>query len=105
MELTLEEHLAVPYRLVMESFEDADGEWRRRASYPELPGCTIVGDSAVEIIEALDGLRERLIEEMVRGGQPIPTPRPPLRSRPPALDSARLGFARYLIERGKISEG
>ena len=104
MELTLEEHLAVPYRLVMESFKDLDGEWRRRASYPELPGCTVIGDSAVQIVEELDDLRERLIWQMMREGVPIPTPRPPLRSRPPVIDKNRLGFARYLIERGKISE-
>ncbi len=104
MSLTLEEQLAVPYRLVMESFEDVDGEWRRRASYPELPGCEVVGDSAVQIIEELDVLRERLIYQMVRDGKPVPTPRPPLRSRPPVLDRARLGFVRYLVEQGKLSE-
>ncbi len=104
MQLSLEEYLAVPYRLTMESFEDSDGQWRRRASYPELPGCTIVGDSAVEIIDELDLLREQLIHEMVRDGRHIPTPRPPLRSRPPVLDKARLGFARYLLEQGRISE-
>lgn len=102
--LTLEEYLAVPYRLVMESFRDDDGEWRRRASYPELPGCEVVGDSPVDLIDELDLLRERLIHEMVRAGRAIPTPRPPLRSRPPVLDTARLGFIRYLIQQGKISE-
>ncbi len=103
--LTLEEHLAVPYRLVMESFCDADGEWRRRASYPELPGCEVVGDSPVDIIEELDDLRERLINRLVREGRPVPTPRPPLRSRPPVLDKDRLEFIRYLVREGKISEG
>ncbi len=103
--LTLEESLAVPYRLVMESFKDTDGEWRRRASYPELPGCEVVGDSPVDIIEKLDNLRERLIRRMVRDCQPIPTPRPPLRSRLPVLDADRLEFVRYLVQQGRISEG
>ena len=104
MELSLEEHLAVPYRLVMESFEDVDGEWRRRASYPELPGCTVVGDSAVDVIDELDLLREQLIQQMLESGTPVPIPRPPLRSRPPILDEARLGFVKYLLEKGAISE-
>lgn len=104
MELSLEEHLAIPYRLVMESFEDVDGEWRRRASYPELPGCTVVGDSAVDVIDELDTLRERLIQQMLKTGIPIPIPRPPLKSRPPILDETRLGFVKYLLETGFISE-
>ncbi|MBL75954.1 MAG: hypothetical protein CL763_03420 [Chloroflexi bacterium] len=104
MELSLEEHLAIPYRLVMESFEDSDGEWRRRASYPELPGCTVIGDSVVSIIEELDHLRVIMIQEMLENGQPIPVPRPPLKSRQPILDQARLGFVKYLLEKGRLSE-
>ena len=104
MDLSLEEYLAVPYMLIMESFEGPDGDWRRRASYPELPGCTVVGLWAVDVIEELDQLRVRLIEGMVRDRQEIPVPRPPLQSRPPVLDPARMGFARWLVEHGKLSE-
>ena len=35
MTMTLEEYLAVPYVLTMESVCRPDGEWVRRASYPE----------------------------------------------------------------------
>ena len=37
---------AVPYLLVMESVE-RQGEWLRRAEYPELPGCAAEAPSAV----------------------------------------------------------
>ncbi len=70
---------AVPYLLVVESIE-REGRWRRRAAYPELPGCVAEADSAVEAIERLERERARLLEERVRRGEPIPVPRPPLRS-------------------------
>ena len=70
---------AVPYLLVVESVERG-GRWWRRATYPELPGCVAEADSAVEAIERLERERARLLEERVRRGEPIPVPRPPLRS-------------------------
>jgi len=70
---------AVPYLLVVESVERG-GRWWRRAEYPELPGCVVEADSAVEAIERLDRERLRLLEECVRRGEPIPVPRLPLRS-------------------------
>ncbi len=48
-ERTLAYYEAVPYLLVLESVE-RDGEWLRRAAYPELPGC---------MAEAPDGHRGR----------------------------------------------
>lgn len=71
---------AVPYLLVVESVE-RDGQWRRRAAYPELPGCEAEAESAPEAIERLDRERDRLLEQRWRRGEPIPVPRPPLRSR------------------------
>ncbi len=104
MTVELEEHLAVPYKLIIESFEGPDGDWLRRASYPELPGCDVEGLWAVDVVEALEQLRVRMITDMFRGRHEIPVPRPPLKSHAPLLDQARLGFAKYLVEHGKISE-
>jgi hypothetical protein len=102
--LNLEDYLAVPYKLIIESFEGPDGDWLRRASYPELPGCDVEGLWAVDVVEALDDLRVSLITGMFQRHEQIPVPRPPLRSRPPVLDEARLGFVKYLVDQGKLSE-
>jgi hypothetical protein len=103
--MDLEEHLAVPYKLVIESFEGPDGDWLRRASYPELPGCDVEGLWAVDVVEELDQLRVDIITGMFRGKREIPVPRPPLKSKVPMLDPVRLGFVKYLVDKGKISEG
>ena len=102
--MNLEDYLAVPYKLIIESFEGPDGDWLRRASYPELPGCDVEGLWAVDVVDALDDLRVSLITGMFRRHEQIPVPRPPLRSRPPVLDEARLGFVKYLVDQGKLSE-
>ena len=54
--MTPEEHLAVPYILVMESFEASDGTWMRRAEYPELPGCVGIGSGPLEALDKLEKL-------------------------------------------------
>ena len=100
--MELEEYLAVPYKLIMESFEGPDGDWLRRASYPELPGCDVEGLWAVDVVEALEQLRVQLITERFQQHEFIPVRRPPLQSHSPALDKNRLGFAKYLVEQGKI---
>ncbi len=102
--MTLEEYLAVPYILAVESFESSNGEWMRRASHPELPGCVVEGHSAVEVIEKLDELRVRRIMEMLQRGEPIPVPRPPLRSSIPALNKEQLEFARWLVDHGRLTD-
>ena len=102
--MNLEDYLAVPYKLIIESFEGPDGDWLRRASYPELPGCDVEGLWAVDVVDALDNLRVSLITGMFQRHEQIPVPRPPLRSRPPVLDEARLGFVKYLMDQGKLSE-
>ena len=75
----LEYYEAVPYLLVIESVE-RDGEWVRRAEYPELPGCFAEATSAVEAIEELERERRRVLRRLWDHGAPIPIPRPPLRS-------------------------
>jgi len=68
---------AVPYLLVMESIE-RQGEWLRRAEYPELPGCAAEALSGVEALEKLEGERLRLLRQLWDRGASIPVPRPPL---------------------------
>ena len=68
---------AVPYLLVMESVE-RDGEWLRRAEYPEL-GCAAEAPDAVEAFERLERLRRRMLRQWFDEGTPIPVPRPPIR--------------------------
>lgn len=102
--MTLEEYLAIPYILVVESFEGPDGEWLRRGSYPELPGCIVEGFWAVDVIAQLDELRVRRIMEMLRDGENIPVPRPPLRSGMPALNKDQLEFTKWLVEHGRITD-
>jgi predicted RNase H-like HicB family nuclease len=74
---------AIPYLLVVETVERA-GAWWRRATYPELPGCVAEAESAVEAIERLEHARETVLAQRWQRGEPIPVPRPPLRSRAPA---------------------
>lgn len=69
---------AVPYVLAVESVQ-RDGEWRRRAEYPELPGCAVEASSVVEAIEKLEDERRRVIRQRWDQGAAIPVPRPPLR--------------------------
>jgi len=101
----LDEFLAVPYKLVMESFEGPDGDWLRRASYPELPGCNVEGQWAVDVVDELEELRVRIITDRFHNQEFIPVPRPPLKSHVPVLDEARLGFAKWLVDTGHLSEG
>ena len=70
---------AVPYVLVLESIE-RDGEWLRRAAYPELPGCVAEAPAALEAIENLEVERRRILQQLWNRRAPIPVPRPPLRS-------------------------
>jgi hypothetical protein len=69
---------AVPYLLVLESIKRG-GEWLRRATYPELPGCIAEAPAALEAIERLDQERRRLLHRLWSSGVPIPVPRPPRR--------------------------
>ena len=76
--MTRDEYLRIPYVLVLESVEKPDGDWCRRASYPELPGATADAESAVEAMDAADRRRVAIILESLRSGTPIPVPRQPI---------------------------
>ena len=101
--MNLEEHLAVPYRLLVYSAQGPNGDWRRFAAYPEL-GCVGEGETPMEAMERLEEQRIRYIVEHLQRGEPIPVPRPPLRSLAAALDTERLSFARWLVETQRVSE-
>ena len=101
---SLEYYLAVPFLLVLESVERPGGEWVRRAEYPELPGCAAEAYSAVEAIEQVEQERLRLIQELWDRGAPIPVPRPPLPASMHGLDPRRLGFARWLVGEGRVTD-
>jgi predicted RNase H-like HicB family nuclease len=100
----LDYYLAIPYLLVLESVEHEDGEWLRRAEYPELPGCVAEAYSAVEAVDRLEEERIRLIHDLWEQGAPIPAPRPPLAVSWDRLDERRLSFARWLVREGQISD-
>lgn len=102
--MKLEEYLAIPYRLVAYSAEGRDGRWRRYAAYPEI-GCISEADTPWEAQEQLEELRVRYIIERVQRGEPIPVPRPPLKSLMTALDLERLGFAKWLVQTEQLNEG
>ena len=73
-----EQYLKVPYVLVVESFEAEDGEWLRRAYYPELPDAVVEAASPIEAIDRLDDKRVQIITDRLANGLPVPVPRPPL---------------------------
>lgn len=79
-ELTRAEYLRIPFVLVVESVEGPDGDWRRRASYPELPGAVAEAESAVDAMDEAELRRVRIIEDWLDAGIPVPVPREPLRS-------------------------
>lgn len=89
----LDYYEAVPYLLVMESVE-REGQWVRRAEYPELPGCAAEANSALEALRQLETERRRVLRQLWERGAPIPVPRPPLRGAGPSLGPpARLARA------------
>jgi len=101
----LDYYLAIPYMLAVESIEKPDGDWVRRAEYPELPDCYAEAFGAVDAIEKVDERRVQVIKDMLERGEEVPVPRPPLiGSDGDALDRERLGFARWLVDERKLSE-
>jgi hypothetical protein len=101
--VTPEEYLAIPYVLVVESVEGEDGQWFRRAMYPELG---IVGEalSPLDAIAKLEEQRVATILGRLERGEPVPVPRPPLREEIGGLDPEKLGFARWLVEQKRVAE-
>ncbi|MGD9960788.1 hypothetical protein [Nocardioides sp.] len=90
--MNLDEYLRVPYLLEAESVESAPDVWIRRASYPELPGCEVEGDSIVDVLDDLERLKIKTIMAMLETGQVPPVPRALLGSASSAYELARLGL-------------
>jgi hypothetical protein len=99
--MTPEEYLAIPYVMVVESVEGPDGEWFRRAAYPEL-GVVAEALSPLDAIDKLEQARVSTILSRLQRGEPVPVPRPPLRDEIGGLDPERLGFARWLVTENKL---
>jgi electron transfer flavoprotein alpha/beta subunit len=76
----LAEYMAIPYVAVVYSVEKPDGEWVRRAEYPELPGCSAEAPDVLTAIDKLEAQRVRHLVNAFRRGEDIPVPRPPLKS-------------------------
>src|SRR5919199_6107324 len=91
-DMSPEEYLAIPYVLVVESVEGPDGQWFRRAMYPELG---IAGEalSPLDAIAKLEEARVSTILSKLERGEPVPVPRPPLREEIGGLGPPKLGFA------------
>ena len=76
--VTRDEYLRIPYVLVVESVMRPDGDWLRRASYPELPGACAEAESAVDAMDLADDRRVSIITERLARGELVPVPRPPI---------------------------
>jgi predicted RNase H-like HicB family nuclease len=73
-----EDHLAVPYIVVMTPVESASGEWVCRAEYPEVDGCVGEALSPEQAIESLEQTAAAVIASRLEHGDHLPAPRPPL---------------------------
>ena len=102
--MDLDYYLAIPYVLALETVQLPDGQWVRRAEFPELPGCYADAESAVEAVEKLAEEQVRYIQRLLDLGAPVPIPRPPLPTYGQALSANRLAFARWLAEEGRLDE-
>jgi hypothetical protein len=76
--VTRDEYLRIPYVMVVESVARPDGDWCRRASYPELPGAVAEAESAIEAMDVADQKRVKIILDWLAAGIPVPVPRQPL---------------------------
>ena len=73
-----QDHLAVPYILVMTPVESSSGEWVCRAEYPELDGSFGEATSPEQAIESLEQMAVSLIATRLERGDSVRAPRPPL---------------------------
>ncbi len=58
MERTLEEHLELPYTVVVTPEWHSNSTWTYTAENPELPGCNTRGETAAKAFEALRVVRK-----------------------------------------------
>ena len=98
-----EEYLAIPYVLVVESVEGPDGQWFRRAMYPEL-GISGEALSPLDAIAKLEEAARVHHSGKLERGEPVPVPRPPLREEIGGLDAQKLGFAKWLVDQKRVGD-
>jgi hypothetical protein len=98
-----EEYLAIPYVMVIESIEGPDGEWFRRATYPEL-GVTGEAHSPLDAVAKLEQARVATILDRLERGESVPVPRPPLRDEIGGLNPEQLRFTRWLVEQKRVAD-
>ncbi len=79
LELTADEHRAVPYVLAVWAVAGEDG-WVCRAEYEELPGVVAEDPSVLIALDRVETMREQFIETALEHGFPLPVPRSPLRA-------------------------
>jgi hypothetical protein len=101
--MTPEEYLAIPYVLVVESLEGPDGNWFRRAQYPEL-GVSADAFTPIDAIDKLEEARVTTILSRLERGESIPVPRPPLREESDELEREHLSFARWLVKQKRVRD-
>lgn len=89
-EEAIQHYLAVPYVAVFSSTVNDDGEWVRRADYPELPNCEVEADTAMEAMDKLEERRVTTILQLLYEGKEPPVPRAPLGGGSAGLSSAPL---------------
>jgi hypothetical protein len=78
--MTLAELLSIPFIRGALSVSGDSGAWCRRFEYPEIPGCYVEAQTALDGMRALELTRVAQLLHMVAAGQHPPTPRAPLRS-------------------------
>ena len=86
-EQMLRHYLAIPYVAIFYSTVNDDGDWVRRADYPELPNCEVEAPTAVEAMDKLEELRVAIILNLLDEGHRPPAPRPPLTGGTSGLSS------------------
>jgi hypothetical protein len=91
--------LAIPYIRGSESVAsghvaDARTEagWTRRFAYPELPDCVVESLSTLDGLLELERVRVAVILNLLVRGEPVPRPRPPLRTDDIRADLLALGI-------------
>lgn len=70
---TLRDYLDTPYILFAESVR-IDGRWVRKAAFPELEGCFVIGPSTWEAVVELERLLPRYLVERLAAGEDVPRP-------------------------------
>jgi predicted RNase H-like HicB family nuclease len=82
---SLKEALLIPYVLAVESCRTESGEWIRRASYPQLPGCVAEGVDLADVIDELESVKAGVLLDRLQSDQEVP------------LDGSQLGFTIGLL--------